>query len=267
MKYIQSSENPLIKEIKKIKKQPEERVFLEGIHLLESSLISDYVHIEKVLVIEEFIEKQKDFLKILQDKKIPVIGISEKIARTISDTVTPQGVFAVAKFKIKNIYDLSIKNPTLIVIADRIQDPGNLGTIIRVSEALGAEAILILPGTCNPLSGKVLRASAGSIFFIPLIKASVRDVEDFILKNKLNFVITDLKARLFCFDIDFTHSVAVAFGNESHGVSEELRKIKHVSCRIPHKGKTESLNVAMSANALLYEILRQRSLKPLQTLE
>jgi len=261
MKYIQSSENPLIKEIKKIKKQPDNRVFLEGIHLLESSLISDYVHIEKILVTEEFIEKQKDFIKILQDKKIPVIGISEKIARTISDTVTPQGVFGVAKFKIKNIYDLSIKNPTLIVIADRIQDPGNLGTIIRASEALGADAILITPGTCNPFSGKVLRASAGSIFFIPVIKATVKEIGDFILSKNLNFVITEPSGKRVSFDVDFTKPVAVAFGNEAKGVSSELRAISHIACSIPHKGKTESLNVAMSATAFLYEIIRQRALK------
>ncbi|GAB5046922.1 TrmH family RNA methyltransferase [Thermodesulfovibrio sp. TK110] len=259
MKWIQSTENPLIKEIKKIIKKPE-KIFIEGVNLVEAALNSEYFQPEEVLVTEDFIEKQKEFFKNLQTK-ISVTGISEKIAKTISETVTPQGIFAVVKFKNKNINE--IKDPSLIVIADRIQDPGNLGTIIRASEALGAEALLITSGTCNPLSGKVLRASAGSIFFIPVIKASVKDIKHFILKNKLTFVVTDLKAKLPCFNIDFTGSVAVAFGNESYGVSEELKTIKHISCRIPHKGKTESLNVAMSATVLLYEILRQRSLKPL----
>ncbi|WP_353683984.1 RNA methyltransferase [Thermodesulfovibrio sp. 3907-1M] len=259
MKWIQSPENPLIKEIKKIIKKPEEKIFIEGINLIEAALTSDYVQIEEVLVTEDFIEKQREFFKTFKSK-ILVTGISERIAKTISETVTPQGIFAVAKFKYKNLNE--IKNPKLAVIADRIQDPGNLGTIIRASEALGAEALLTTPGTCNPLSGKVLRASAGSIFFIPVIKASVKDIKDFILKNKLKLVITDLKAKLHCFNVDFTGSLAVAFGNESHGVSEELKTIKHISCRIPHKGKTESLNVAIAATVLLYEILRQRSLKP-----
>lgn len=261
MKWIQSPENPLIKEIKKIKKHSEDKIFLEGIHLVEASLVSDYVKIEKAFVTEEFIERQKAFLKILQDKKILITGISEKIAKYISDTVTPQGVFAVADFRIKNINDLSIKNLSLIVIADRIQDPGNLGTIIRAGEALGAEAVFFTPGTCSPVSGKALRASAGSIFFIPVLKVTVKEIEGFLLKNALTLVITEPNAEKLSFDVDFTKPVAVAFGNEARGISYELRNIPHISCRIPHRGKTESLNVAMSATVFLYEILRQRILK------
>lgn len=264
MKWIQSLQNPLVVEIKKIIKEPYEKLFIEGINLVEGALNSDCLQLEKILVTENFIERQKEFFKSLQSK-LTVVGISEKIAKALSETVTPQGIFAVADFKHRNINE--IKNPTLIIIADKIQDPGNLGTIIRTSEALGAEAVLITPGTCNPLSGKVLRASAGSIFFIPVIKASVKEIEEFILQHRITLVITDLQAKLLSFEMDFTVSIAVAFGNESHGVSEELRKIKHINCRIPHKGKTESLNVAMSAAVLLYEILRQRSLKLLQTPE
>ncbi|GLI54305.1 TrmH family RNA methyltransferase [Thermodesulfovibrio yellowstonii] len=259
MKWIQSPENPLIKEIKKIKKCPGKRIFLEGPHLVETSLMSDYAYIEKVLVTEKFIEKQKNFLEILQQKKILVTIISEKVAKTISDTVTPQGVFAIADFKIKNINDLS--NPTFIVIADRIQDPGNLGTIIRAAEAFGAEAVLVTYGTCNPFSNKALRASAGSIFFLPVINVTVKEIEEFVFKYGLNLVITDLRATISPFNMDFTKPLAIVFGNESKGVSQHLKAIKHVSCKIPHRGKAESLNVAMAATAILYEILRQRFLK------
>lgn len=259
MKWIQSPDNPLIKEIKKIKETQRRKIFFEGVHLVETSLVSDYVFTEKVFVTEKFIEKQKNFLEILQEKKIPVIIISEKVAKTISDTVTPQGVFAIADFKIKNINDLS--NPTFIVIADRIQDPGNIGTIIRAAEAFGAEAVLVTHGTCNPFSNKALRASAGSIFFLPVIKVTVKEIEEFVSKYGLNLVITDLKATISSFNMDFTKPLAIVFGNESKGVSQDLRAIKHTSCKIPHKGKAESLNVAMAATAILYEILRQRFLK------
>ncbi len=93
-----------------------------------------------------------------------------------------------------------------------------------------------------------------------MIEVSYEEINEFISKNKITLVVTELKAKQPCFNLDLTLPVAVAFGNESHGVSEELKKIKHISCRIPHRGKTESLNVAMSAAVLLYEILRQRSL-------
>jgi len=261
MKWIQSLENPFIKEIKKIKKLPDENIFIEGINLVESALNSPFVQIEKVLITEKFIEKRIDFFEVLQNKNIFIAGISENISKKISDTVTPQGIFAVVRYKAQNIIDLSSKNPTFIVILDRIQDPGNLGTIIRASEAFGVEAILITNGTCNPFSSKALRASAGSIFFIPVIVVSVMEIKDFILKNRLNFFITDPYGEKLSFEIDFRKPLAIAFGNESSGVSSELKKIKHTSCKILHAGKTESLNVAMSSSVFLYEILRQRSLK------
>ncbi|MCS7164211.1 MAG: RNA methyltransferase [Thermodesulfovibrio sp.] len=261
MKIIQSPDNPLIKEIKKIKKNPENKVFFEGLHLLEAALVSEYVRIEKVLVTEDFVEKYSNFFKTLKDKDLILVMISEKIAKSIADTVTPQGVFVVADVKVKNINDLSLQNPTLIIIADRIQDPGNLGTIIRAAEAFGAEAILTTPGTCNPFSSKTLRASVGSIFFIPVIKTTVKEIEEFVLRYGLNLVITDLMAKVYPFNMDFTKPLAIAFGNESHGVSQSLKAIKHVGCKIPHRGKTESLNVAMAVTAVLYEVLRQRFLK------
>mgnify|MGYP000243088569 CR=1 FL=1 len=261
MKWIESVENPFIKEIKKIKKQPDGKIFIEGINLVESALNSPFVQIEKVLFTEQIIKKGISIFEVLQKKDISIAGISENISKKISETVSPQGIFAVARYKAQNIIDLSNTNPTFIVILDRIQDPGNLGTIIRASEAFGAEGILITKGTCNPFSGKALRASAGSIFFIPVIEASVMEIKDFILKNRLNFFITDPYGEKLSFKIDFRKPLAIAFGNEASGVSSEIREIKHTSCKILQEGKTESLNVAISSAVLLYEILRQRSLK------
>lgn len=260
MKWLKSPENETIKEIKKIKKSSKNKIFLEGINLIETALLSDSVRIEKVLLTENFIEKHSDFFRKLKNKKISLIGLSENIAKKISDTVTPQGIFAIADFKIRKIDELSLK-PSLIVIVDKIQDPGNLGTIIRVSEALGAEAVLLTPGTCNPLSDKVLRASAGSIFYIPVLSVSYEEIEKFITKNRLTLIITDPYAKRVSFETDFTKPVAIAFGNESEGVSKELKDITNISCRIPHAGKTESLNVAMSVSVFLYEIFRQRYLR------
>lgn len=261
MRWIQTPENSFIKEIKKIIKQPKDKIFLEGKNLIESALFSDYIQIENILLTKEFITKEKDFYEALQSKNLPIIGVSERVSKEIAQTVTAQGIFAVGSFKIKTIENLSIKNPTLVVVVDRIQDPGNFGTIIRACEAFGAEAILFTPGTCSPLSTKVLRASAGSIFFIPVVKADVKEIEKFIVKNGLIFIITEPSAKYSLHEIDFTKPLAIAFGNESQGVSSHLRAIKHISCRIPHKGKTESLNVAMSATVFFYEVLRQRYLK------
>lgn len=121
MKWIQSSENPLIKEIKKIIKQPEERVFIEGINLIETAINSTNVQLEKILVTDSFIERHSEFFKTLQDK-FSVIGISQKIAKEISDTVTPQGIFAMAKFKFSNINEIK-KIPHLLLLQTEFRTP------------------------------------------------------------------------------------------------------------------------------------------------
>lgn len=256
MRLIQSVENPLIKEIKKIKEKPKERVFIEGANLIKAAFNSKSSLIEKILVTEDFIQKNTEFFELIGN--FPSLLITDKVAKAISDTVSCQGIFAIAKFKLIDIKDLSLTEPNLIVVADRIQDPGNLGTIIRVAEAFGVQAIFITPGTCNPLSPKVIRASAGSIFFIPVVKAKVEEIESFLSKNRLQLIVTDPQAERVCFEIDSRQPLALAFGNEARGVGEELRRIPHVSFRIPHLGRTESLNVAQSAAIFLYEILRGR---------
>lgn len=139
---------------------------------------------------------------------------------------------------------------------DQIQDPGNLGTIIRTGEAFGVDLILLTEGTCSHLSSKAVRASAGSIFLIPLLKATYRELKDFLDKNKLKLFIAEPKAEKSLFELFLKPPLAVVFGNESRGVGEFLRTLSHESFRIPHLGRTESLNVGISASVVLYEILR-----------
>ncbi|MCX7988342.1 MAG: RNA methyltransferase [Thermodesulfovibrio sp.] len=269
MKSIESIENPIIKQILKIKKESKDKIFIEGLNLVKTALdrtlkqdnISLYT-VEKILVTESFLQKE-DFLKI---KLNEIIVISEKIAKKISDTNTPQGIFAIVSYERLNLSRICLYKTKTVVILDKIQDPGNLGTIIRTSEALGAEIIIITPGTCNPFSPKVLRASAGSIFYIPVIKAAISEIENFIKKQGLKLLITDLKAEKLIFELNLSHPLAIVFGNEAHGVSEDFKRLPHIGFRIPHMGRTESLNVAMSASIILYEVLKSKMKGFTQTL-
>jgi len=260
VKKIDSIQNPLIKEIEKLKKHPEDKIFIEGKNLIEAALNSPLSSIDKVLLTEEFAQTEIEFLKSIEDRALPVIILSQKIAKKISDTVTPQGIFALINYKIQTIKNISLKEPSLIVIADKIRDPGNLGTLIRVAEAFGTEVFFVTKETCNPFLPKTLRASAGSLFFFPIIKTDGKTIKEYILKHKLSLVITDPHAENLIFQIDFKKPMALVFGNERQGVSEEISTISHIKCRIPHIGKTESLNVAISASITLYEVLRQRTL-------
>ncbi|GAB6183553.1 TrmH family RNA methyltransferase [Thermodesulfovibrio hydrogeniphilus] len=261
MKYIESPENSLIKEIIKIKEKPTENIFIEGLNLLECALQSEFSSVEKVLTTKEFFEKEREIFKEVNERGISVIFISDKISKKIADTVTPQGIFAVVRYKVQSMNDISHIKPNLIVIADKVQDPGNLGTIIRVAEALGSNAVFVTKGTCNPFSQKTLRASAGSIFFIPVLKVETEEIKQFLNKHNLVLLISDPHAEKLSFEVDLKKPVAVVLGSEKHGVSIELRQLPHISCRIPHLGKTESLNVAISSSILLYEVLRQRMIK------
>ncbi|MCX8034586.1 MAG: RNA methyltransferase [Thermodesulfovibrio sp.] len=262
MKWINSAENPLIKEINKIKKNPEEKILIEGLNLVKTAVEEqfnknkDYLKVERVLITKNFILKNKEFFNFLKGGNYEIVGIAEKIAKKISDTVTPQGIFALLSYKIKNLSEGFIDNPQILVILDKIQDPGNLGTIIRTSEAFGAQAIILTPGSCNPLSSKAIRASAGSIFYIPILKAEIGEIENFIKKYGLTLIITEPKAKKMIFEISLSTPLAIVFGNEAHGAGNYFKQLPHVSCRIPHIGRSESLNVAMSASIILYEVLK-----------
>lgn len=258
MKRIVSTENPLIKEIIKIKKDPINKVLIEGMKLISMVLGQKDLKIEKILVTENFITKNEDFIKNLSYKNTKLIIITQKIANKISETVTPQGIFALVDFKIRNISEWKFKKVETIAILDRIQDPGNMGTIIRTAEAFGVDAIILTPDTCNPLSSKVIRASAGSIFFIPILKAKISEIYNFIKKHRLKLVITKPAAEEFISEIELNPPLAVVFGNEAHGVGEYFEELSDLKCKIPQIGRAESLNVAISASIILYEIMKRK---------
>lgn len=258
MKWINSQENPQIKEIIKIKKKPEKKVFVEGINLLRTVLESDLNHrVDKIFITESFISKHKEFFQFLSDSNSELIGISDKLASKISDTVSPQGIFALITYGIENSLE-KINDADTIVILDRIQDPGNLGTIIRSSEALGAQAIILSEGCCNPLASKVIRASAGSVFLLPVIKTEEDRIKNFLEKSGFTVILTEPKADKNIFEIELKEHVAVVLGNEAQGISKSFKEIPHIACKIPQTGKGESLNVAVSASIILYEILRAK---------
>lgn len=262
MKRIISPENPLIREIIKIKKESTDRVLIEGMNLINMALERQRdLRIERILVTDDFIIKNKDFMQSLT-QNLELILINQKIANKISETVTPQGIFALIDFKLKNLHEWKFRKIETIVILDRIQDPGNIGTIIRTSEAFGADAIILTPGTCNPLSSKVIRASAGSIFFVPILKAKLSEIENFLRKHKLKLIITKPSSKKLIFDIELNQPLAVVFGNEAHGVGEYFEKLSDYECRIPQVGRAESLNVAISASIILYEIMKTKIKSP-----
>ncbi len=261
MRYtkITSATNQHIKDIIQIRERAKFRYaafLIEGPHLVEMALNAG-VKIHEVFVTEAFITT-KDHQAILNKIAGTVFEVSEQVLKKITDTETPQGIVAVAGYELGSLDALSLKETPLLVVLDAIQDPGNLGTIIRTADAAGADAVILLPGSCDAFMPKVIRATAGSIFNLPLIYAEPDALVDWLHKKKIQFAVTAADAGKTVFEADLSEGIAIAFGNEAHGLSDHLRKTADLFLNIPIFGKAESLNVATSAAICLYEAVRQR---------
>ncbi len=265
MKFLEitSPANPIIKEAVNIKERRAryryEAFLIEGPHLMEMAAASPDVEIKKVFVTEEFSAKRQGqrLLRQVTKKEAQLIETSGYILSKLTDTETPQGIVAIVSYKIANLDKLSFKGIPFLVICDGIQDPGNLGTIIRASDAAGADAVVILRGTCDAFMPKTIRSTAGSLFNIPIIYSEPQMLFDYLNSRNIEMYAADVHAKSSIYEADFKKPAAVAFGNEAHGISGKLLE-RAKGIKIPIIGKAESLNVAMSASICLYEVVRQR---------
>ena len=265
MRYIKitSTANPLIKEALKIKEKrvrfKHEAFLIEGPHLIETTLSSSAVEIKKVFFTDEFSAKREGqrILRQISKRDIDPVETSVSILSKLADTETPQGIVAVVSYRAIGLDEIKFKGIPFLVVCDGIQDPGNLGTIIRASDAAGADAVIILPGTCDAFMQKTIRATAGSLFNIPVIYSEPQMLFDYLNSRNIEMYAADVHAKTSIYEAGFKKPAAVAFGNEAHGVSGKLLKRAN-GIKIPIIGKAESLNVAMSASICLYEVVRQR---------
>lgn len=266
---ITSPENQVIKEVLKIKKKharcKQEAFLIDGRHLLEMAMTSADVKIKKVFFTEKFFNKRENHT-ILKKIESRVSGqesgdffvkVSENILSRLVDTETPQGIASVVSYKAIGLNEIKFKGNPFLVICDEIQDPGNLGTIIRASDAAGADAVISLPGTCDVFMQKAIRATAGSLFHIPIAYTETAALLDYLNFKNIILYATDVHAQMSIYEYDLKKPVAIVFGNEAHGVSEAVLK-RAKGLKIPIIGKAESLNVAMAASICLYEVVRQR---------
>ena len=173
-------------------------------------------------------------------------GVLDKVA----DTESPNGIVAIARRR--SVAPDVLGTATFVVVADGVSDPGNLGTIVRSAEAAGAHAVVITAGTVDPTNPKCVRASAGSMFRLPVVEVESLAA----IGSDLVLVGTSSHAGIDMWSFDFTRRVAIVVGHEAHGMSSDAPVHEWVS--IPHAGRTESLNVAMAATVLCFEVARQR---------
>lgn len=186
--------------------------------------------------------------------------VTEEVCRRICDTRTPQGAAALVRRDETRVEDLLDKSPKpFLILLENLQDPGNLGTIIRTAEAAGADGIIMNEGTVDPYNPKVIRSTMGAIFRVPII--SVPDFPGLVRELGMRGVhvyAAHLQGKIF-YEYDYREASAFLIGNEGNGLSDEISSLAERKISIPMKGSVESLNASVAATIIMFETVRQRS--------
>lgn len=263
MLEITSVNNPLIKKVRSLYRKKDriknKSFIIEGIKIIEEGINSNYplkniVYTDKLLDTKDGVE----FFDKIKDLK-SLVYVPNNIFIDISDTENPQGVLAIAGIKNQDIEEIKdIENP-FILFLDELQDPGNMGTIIRTADAFNIDCIIISEGSVDPYNPKVVRATMGSIFRVPLYNVldGIKELNE--LKEKgIKIYSTSLENSISIYEQDFTEGFILTIGNESKGVSKDLLSLSDKLIKIPMPGRAESLNAGVAASIIMYEARKQR---------
>ncbi len=260
---ITSSSNAKVKQVvlwqNKAKERRSAGVFLtEGFKMYEEAPLT---WIREVYVSEDAEQKalaQPDIREKLQQTGYEVV--SAELFKKMSDTLTPQGILCVVKRPEYNIEELLSKENPMIVVLENLQDPGNLGTIVRTGEGAGVTGVIMSSGTVDIYNPKTIRATMGSIYRVPFVYAE--DLQDVIAKLKekgIRSYAAHLQGEKYYDSFSFREGCAFLIGNEGNGLSRELADSADSYLKIPMEGRVESLNAAIATSLLMYEAHRQRN--------
>ena len=253
---ITSASNDKIKDVKKLVKSSKERYeqgvyIVEGIRMFREIPDNDIV---AVYVSESFYANNTDLVEACG---VEACVVSDRVFNGISDTGTPQGIMAIVKMNKWSLDDVLGKD-TFVIIAERLQDPGNLGTIMRTAEAAGVTGIILSSDSVDVYNPKVVRSTMGSIFRVPVYVSENLAIDIDKIKEKGVIIYgAHLKGQDF-YDKNFKKACGFLVGNEGKGLSDEISSKADDLIKIPMKGKVESLNAATSVAVISYEVLRQR---------
>jgi len=260
LRRLASRQNPLVKELR--------RAFLRG-----ETTPDGCCAIESVRLVEEAVRSGLRFRAVflrqsslaLADRLLPQIAaqvegvlLPNEVFDSVVATETAQGVAALAKVRSVALDDVLRPYQPLVVVLSGIQDPGNLGTILRSAEAFGANGVLLCEGTVSQFNSKAVRASAGSVFRVPVVAVKVDEAIPRLRQAGLRLVATSSHGGTPADQANLASPLAFFIGNEGSGLPRELMSQMDDTVIVPHPGQVESLNAAVAASILLYEAARQR---------
>ena len=260
LRRVASPQNPLVKDLR--------RAFARGETTSNGSCA-----IESLRLVEEAIRSGLRFRAVffrqsslaVADRLLPQIAAqvetvvlpNEVFDHTVA-TETPQGVAALVKARSFALDDVLRSSHPLVVVLSGIQDPGNLGTMLRSAEAFGASGVLLGEGTVSQFNSKAVRASAGSVFRVPVVAVKVGEAIPHMRQAGLQLVATSSHGGTPADQANLAGPLAFFIGNEGSGLTQKLLSQMDETVAVPHPGQVESLNAAVAASVLLYEAARQR---------
>jgi TrmH family RNA methyltransferase len=264
LRIVQSKQNARLKQLRRALAHPRSELSknalplagIEGPNLLEEAVRTG-LRIECVFVAPSS-ERLVERLKLAPETE--VLLVPDELLTSALATETPQAIAALVEtpdwtWERVGGGDLGA---SLIVVLAGLQDPGNMGTILRSAEAFGATGVVCLPGTVNAWNPKAVRASAGSVFRIPLLSVSVEECFERLQNAGVKILTTAIHGAKEAAHVELAGAVAIVIGNEGNGVPEEIAELADGAITIPCPGPVESLNAAVAASVLLYEAARQR---------
>ncbi len=256
---ITSKDNEQIKHIKKLKEKKYREEYnefiIEGIKMIEEAM-QENVKIKSIIICDDCKTQGAIPNELMYEiAKLNCIYVAEKVFSTITDVINPQGIMAIVEKPISEEKEIDY-NETNFLLLDNIQDPGNLGTILRTADSLNIKQIILSKGSADAYNLKVVRSTMGAIFRVKIIEVqnlskTVKEMK----KHKIKVYATDLQTDKSIYDVNYEKS-AIVIGNEANGVSNEVLEEASERIKIPMIGKTESLNAAVATSIILYEAFR-----------
>lgn len=255
---ITSTSNPQVKKLlqlqKKSKVRNEEKIFLvEGLRMF-AEVPEDRV--EKVYISESLYNRKKHELNL---QRFSTEILSDHVFQHVSDTKTPQGILCLVRQKNYEIDELlNVESPHFIVL-DNLQDPGNLGTIVRTAEGAGVTAVFLSKDCVDLYNPKTIRSTMGSIYRMPVVYVEnlVELLQNFKRKGIKSYA-AHLEGKNAYDKEDYQTGTAILIGNEGNGLRQEVSESADIWVQIPMQGQVESLNAAIAASILMFEVYRQR---------
>lgn len=260
---INSLQNPKIKFIKKLEKANERKehglFVIEGMREICLAALAGF-NLTQLFICKNILKETH----LYQLKNIPAVDetfeVSQDVYNSLAYREGTEGIIAVAKIKQQHLNDCKLLSSPLILVAEGVEKPGNLGALLRTADACGIDAVIVCDPKTDIFNSNVIRSSIGTVFTNKVIVCETEEAVQFFETNKIEIVAAELNATQTHYETDFKKGIAVIVGTEADGLSEKWLRAATQKIKIPMFGKIDSLNVSVSAAVLLYEAIRQRQL-------